>query len=378
MMKFTISSSLLSQNLQAVARVISNKNTLPILDYFLFEINDNSLRVTASDLETTLQCTLSIDNQGENGSIAVPAKRLSDSIKEFSEQPLVFEVDTQSWDITIVWQSGRLVVPGSSAMGYPEIGAFKSDEVTRLTLAASVLNEGVGNTIFATTDDPLRPVMAGINVAFSSENVTFVATDGHRLVRLQNNSVTVGDPASFILPHKPAQLLRSVLPKDGSVAVELAFDAKNIEFVLPNHRLICRRIEGVYPNYNAVIPTSNDKRITVDRLLLLGAIKRVSVCSNQASELIQFTITMSNIKLLAQDVDFATSAVDNIACQYMGEELNIGFKSSFLQDLLSIMTTQEVVIELADPTRPGLFMPFVEEQGDQSLLMLLMPMTINM
>ncbi len=376
-MKFSISSSHLAQNLQAVGRVISSKNTLPILDYFLFEVKGNTLKVTASDLETTLQTTLTIENLASDGAMAIPAKRITDSIKEFSEQPLTFEVNTDDWEVTMIWQSGRLAIPGSSPLGYPEPAEFAGEGVTRMNVTTGILSEGISSTIFAATDDPLRPVMTGVNVSVDETCVTFVATDGHRLVRQQNTTINSSEASSFILPQKPAQLLRAILPKDEAIEVELAYDSKNIEFVLPKHRLICRRIEGNYPNYNAVIPKSNDKSITVDRLDLLAAIKRVSVCSNQASELIQFLITQDNIKLSASDVDFATSAEDNIKCQYSGEQIHIGFKSSFLQDLLSVISTSEVLIELADAARPGLFKPVDQEEGDSSLLMLLMPMTIN-
>lgn len=376
-MKFTISSSLLSQNLQAISRVISSKNTLPILDYFLFQIEGNSLKVTASDLETTLQTTLAIENIDSDGAVAVPAKRIADSIKEFSEQPLTLEVNTENWELTIIWRSGKLTIPGASSMGYPEIPELDTDQTTIVTLTAEVVSDGITNTIFATADDPLRPVMNGINISLNASEITFVATDAHRLVRLQNKTIVNNADASFILPQKPAHLLRGILPKDGTTPVELSFDSKNVIFTLPKHRLVCRLIEGNYPNYNAVIPKANDKKITIDRLELLTAIKRVSVCSNQASGLIQFSITPDNLKLSAQDVDFATSAEDNIACQYTGEKLDIGFKSAFLQDLLSIIETPEVLIELADPTRPGLFLPVDQVPNDQSILMLLMPMTIN-
>lgn len=376
-MKFTISSSLLSQNLQAISRVISSKNTLPILDYFLFEIEDNTLKVTASDLETTLQTTLTVENLDTNGAVAIPAKRITDSIKEFSEQPLTIEVNKASWEVTIVWRSGKLSIPGISSMGYPEVIELDEKLSVNVTMPTELINQGITNTIFATADDPLRPVMNGINIALSANEITFVATDAHRLVRLQDTSITVDAPASFILPQKPAHLLRGILPKDATTPVELSFDNKNVIFTLPHNRLVCRLIEGNYPNYKAVIPTNNDKKITIDRQELLTAIKRVSVCSNQASGLIQFTINENTLTLTAQDVDFATSAEDNLACQYSGETIEIGFKSSFLQDLLSIIVTPEVMIELADSTRPGLFLPVEENSTKQSLLMLLMPMTIN-
>lgn len=376
-MKFTISSNLLSSHLGSIGKVISNKNTLPILDYFLFELEGNQLKITASDLETTLIATVDVDNQGKDGAVAIPARRITDSIKEFSEQPLTISVNQDNWEVIISWKSGRVSIPGITGMGYPEQQTINSDSATTVIVPAALLSDGIVSTIFATAADQLRPVMNGINIAFTSTEVTFVATDAHRLVRFQNRSIQTQEPASFILPEKPANLLKNILPKDGEQPIEISFDNKNVIFILPKHRLVCRLIEGNYPNYNAVIPKNNPNKVTIDRLELLTAIKRVSVCSNQASGLIRFVLTNSNLNLTAQDLDYSTSAEDNISCQYDADDIEIGFKAAFLLDLLSNIHTQEVVIELADATRPGLFTPADEQDENRSLLMLLMPMMIN-
>lgn len=375
-MKFSISSSLLSSNLQTIGKVISSKNTLPILDYFLFELCENQLRITASDTETTLVSNLEVDNQGEDGSFAVPARRITDSIKEFSEQPLTISVDAESWEITISWKSGKLAIPGVTGLGYPELTTL-SDEHTSLEIKSEILTDGINSTIFATADDQLRPVMNGINVSLTPTEITFVATDAHRLVCTQDRTVTVEQNASFILPQKPANLLKGILPKDGDTMIGVAFDNKNVVFTLPKHRLVCRLIEGNYPNYNAVIPKNNQNILTIDRAELMTAIKRVSVCANQASGLLKLHLTENNLNLTAQDIDYATSAEDNITCQYDGTHLEIGFKAPFLLDILSNLHSQEVEIKLADATRPGLFLPIDTLSSEQSLLMLLMPMMIN-
>lgn len=375
-MKFSISSSLLSSNLQTIGKVISSKNTLPILDYFLFELCENQLRITASDTETTLVSNLEVDNQGEDGSFAVPARRITDSIKEFSEQPLTISVDAESWEITISWKSGKLAIPGVTGLGYPELTTL-SDEQTSLEIKSEILADGITSTIFATADDQLRPVMNGINVSLTPTEITFVATDAHRLVCTQDRTVTVEQNASFILPQKPANLLKGILPKDGDTMIGVAFDNKNVVFTLPKHRLVCRLIEGNYPNYNAVIPKNNQNILTIDRAELMTAIKRVSVCANQASGLLKLHLTENNLNLTAQDIDYATSAEDNITCQYDGTHLEIGFKAPFLLDILSNLHSQEVEIKLADATRPGLFLPIDTLSSEQSLLMLLMPMMIN-
>jgi len=376
-MKFTISSSVLSSNLQSIGKVISNKNTLPILDYFLFEMSDDKLNITASDLETTLYTTLDIDNLDEPGSVAIPARRITDSIKEFSEQPLTIEVDKESWEVTISWKTGKLSIPGITGLGYPEQQALDAAGTTSVSLTSGLLNEGITRTIFATADDQLRPVMNGISIGFSPDEITFVATDAHRLVRFIDNSIKSENTASFILPSKPAMLLKNILPRDAEEKVEVSFDSKNVIFTLPRHRLICRLIEGNYPNYNAVIPKDNPNKLVIDRNELMGSIKRVAVCANQASGLIKFNIADGNLNITAQDLDYSASAEDNLACDYAADAIEIGFKSPFLLDILSNINSQEVVIELADATRPGIFLPVDKNEESQSLLMLLMPMMIN-
>lgn len=375
-MKFTISSSALSSNLQAIGKVISSKNTLPILDYFLFQLESNSLKITASDLETTLITTLEVENHNGDGSVAIPARRITDSIKEFSEQPLVIDVDSSSWEVQISWKSGKLTIPGITGLGYPE-QATLSQESTSIEIPAEILSDGIANTIFATADDQLRPVMNGINIALSPSGITFVATDAHRLVRMQNSTITVDENASFILPQKPAMLLKNILPKDGQTIIGVEFDSKNVVFTMPKHRLICRLIEGNYPNYNAVIPTNNTNRLIIDRTELMASIRRVSVCANQASSLIRLLINDNNINITAQDLDYSTAAEDNLPCQYDGYSIEIGFKAPFLLDILTNLHTQEVEIQLADATRPGLIVPVDSPQENQTLLMLLMPMMAN-
>lgn len=377
-MKFIVSSSALAQTLQAIGKVISNKSPLPILDYFLFNLSGDQLHITASDIETTLVATLTVENvEQENGLVAVPARRIQDSLKEFAEQPLTVDIDSASWDITISWRSGKLSLAGITGCGYPEQQTLSQESLNSATLTTGILSQGISSTIFATADNSLRPVMNGINVAISTQDITFVATDAHRLVRVINSNVKGAENSSFILPAKPAHLLRSVLPKDESVIVSIEFDDKNVVFTLPNYKMICRQIEGKYPDYNSAIPLNNNNKLTIDRLELLASLRRVSVCSSQASGLIRLSLTSQGIAITAQDLSFNTSAEDNIACQYVGEDMEIGFKAQFLIDILSNLSTAEVFIELSDPTRPGLFCPVDSDEESVSLLMLLMPMMIN-
>ena len=373
-MKFSVSSSALLSLLATTGKVISNKNTLPILDYFLMELKGDELRVTTSDLETTLVGSIRVDGVESEGTIAAPAKLMLDSLKEFAEMPLTIEVNDQNWEIRLSWKSGSLSIPGASAVSYPAIPALSAD-CKELTLDVDVLVNGINKTIFATADDELRPVMNGVYVNIEPQAITFVATDAHKLVKYAASAET-GTTASFILPKKPANLLRGVLGKEDA-DIRMEFDDKNVVFHLKNHTLVCRLIEGNYPNYNAVIPANNPNKVLVDRTELLNGIRRVAVCSNQATNLIKFEIEPNTINLTAQDLDFSVSAQESLTCDYEGEAIEIGFRSTFLVEILSNIETQNVSVELADSTRAGVFKPVYDEAPDTETLMLLMPMMIN-
>lgn len=373
-MKFVVSSSALLNLLSTTGKVISNKNTLPILDYFLFDLRDGVLKITASDLETTLVGTLKVESVEKEGLIAAPAKLMLDSLKEFSEQPLTIEADETTWEILVSWKTGKLTIPGTSGMSYPnlpELGEGKKE----LSVDVNSLLMGINKTIFATADDELRPVMNGVFVSIAPTAITFVATDAHKLVKYISD-VESSVEASFILPKKPANLLKSVLLKeDNDIKVE--FDDKNVLFVLKSHTLICRLIEGNYPNYSAVIPANNPNKVFVNRMELLNGIKRVAVCSNQSTNLVKLDIKSGTIDLTAQDLDFSVSAQESLTCDYAGDNITIGFKSTFLVEILANIETSSVLVELADSTRAGVFKPVYDEQPSNDTLMLLMPMMIN-
>ncbi len=373
-MKFTISSSALLSTLSTTGKVVSNKNTLPILDYFLFDLKDGILKVTASDLETTLITTVAVDGVEREGTIAAPVKLMLDSLKEFSEQPLTIEADENTWEITVSWKSGSLKIPGTSGLGYPALPELGEDK-SEVEMDVDMMIGGINKTIFATADDHLRPIMNGIYVNIAEGEVTFVATDAHKLVKY-NAQAEVAAASSFILPKKPSNLLRSILLKEED-AVKVSFDKKNVVFNLSGSTLVCRLIEGVYPNYNAVIPAANPNKVIVDRVELLNAIKRVAVCSNQATNLVEFNIDANTINLATKDLDFSYSAQETVMCAYEGSAITIGFKSTFLVDILSNIETPSVVIELADSTRAGVFKPLYDEPQSANTLMLLMPMMIN-
>ena len=374
-MKFTVSSSALLSLLATTGKVISNKNTLPILDYFLMELKGDELTVTTSDLETTIIGHLKVESVEQEGVIAAPAKLMLDSLKEFPEMPLEFEVNDATWEIKVKWTSGSLSIPGASAVSYPAMPAIGAEHKDIL-LDVDMLIAGINKTIFATADDELRPVMNGVYFNFEQGKLTFVATDAHKLVRSMVECPDVDFNASFILPKKPANLLKGVLLKEEE-PIRVMFDAKNVTFELKNHKLVCRLIEGNYPNYNAVIPSANPNKVLVDRVELLNGIKRVAVCSNPTTNLIRMDISGSNISLAAQDIDFSVSANENISCSYDGNPVTIGFKSTFLVEILNNIDTPTVMIELADSTRAGVFKPVYDDKHAGEVLMLLMPMMIN-
>jgi DNA polymerase-3 subunit beta len=376
-MNFIVSSSELLNRLQTISKVISSKNTLPILDNFLFQLKDNELKITACDLETTFVTTLRIENVISEGEIAIPAKLLTDSLREFSDQPLTFQVDDSTLLIEIRWNSGKSNIPGVNVEEFPSFPAMNEENKSTIEISADALHESINRTLFATADDQLRPVMNGIYFDLNGEEnyLTFVASDAHKLVRYIRNDVKIEKSASFILPKKPASLLRSILTKEEST-VKIEFDDKNVLFTINNYMLVCRLIEGSYPSYNSVIPKSNPNKITIDRVELLNSIRRVATFSSPASNLIKLKITGNELISYAQDLDFSISGDDRVTCQYDGADMEIGFKSTFLIEILANINSQNVSIELADSNRAALFLPFDKTEKDD-LLMLLMPMMIG-
>ncbi|MCX6262466.1 MAG: DNA polymerase III subunit beta [Bacteroidia bacterium] len=375
-MKFVVSSTELLGHLQAISRVISSKNTLPILDNFLFNLSGNDLEITASDLESTLITRMKLENASGDGIIALPARILLDTLKEFSVQPLAFDINLDTLAVVITSENGKFNVVGQNGIDFPALPSIRKEKKFSFVINADVMLAGINKTLFATADDELRPVMGGIFIEASTDKITFVASDAHKLVRYQRTDSHADDNASFILPKKPASLLRNILPKEeGPVTVE--FDDKNAFFNLNDYKVVCRLVEGNYTNYNSVIPKNNPRKVTIDRVEFYNTLKRVSVFSNQASNLVKLQLKGNQAMVSAQDIDFSISAYEKIKCQYEGDDMEIGFKSVFLLEILSNISTQDVMIELADPTRAGLFLPGESENESEDLLMLLMPMMIN-
>lgn len=375
-MKFVVSSTELLSHLQAVNKVISAKNTLPILDNFLFRLEDHKLEITASDLESTLITRMNLENASESGSIAIPARIMTETLKEFPEQPLTFEINLNTLSIVINSENGKFTIVGQSGGDFPQLPSVKADKSASIEMEPAMLLSGISKTLFATADDELRPVMNGIFIELTSDDLTFVASDAHKLVRYKRTDTKPDVNSSFILPKKPASLLKNVLPKEENM-VKVEFDDKNAFFNMTDYQLVSRLVEGNYPSYNSVIPTDNPNKLTIDRSEFLNTLRRVSVFSNQASNLVKLQLTGNQITVSAQDIDFSISAYERLNCQYEGEDLEIGFKSTFLIEILSNISTSDILIELSDPTRAGILLPGEKDNEDEDLLMLLMPMMIN-
>jgi DNA polymerase-3 subunit beta len=375
-MKFVVSSTELLSHLASISKVINSKNTLPILDNYLFLLEDNRLTVTASDLESTLITSLELENTSGTGLIAVPAKIMNETLKEFPEQPLTFQMDPETFAIDIFSQNGKFSIVGQNGDDFPQQPILNEEIASSINVNHSVLLSGINKTLFATADDELRPVMNGIFIELSEDDMKFVASDAHKLVRYKRFDAKAEKAASFILPKKPAALLKSLLPKE-DFDVKLEFDDKNAFFTLSNYKLICRLVEGNYPSYNSVIPQNNPNKLIIDRVEFYNTVRRVSVFSNQASNLVRLKLTENQLVVSAQDIDFSISAVERLNCQYDGDDMEIGFKSTFLQEILSNLSATDVKVELSDPTRAGLLLPAENEHEEENVLMLLMPMMIN-
>ena len=374
-MKFIVSSSTFLARLQVVSRAIGGKSAQPILDNILLEVKNGVLLATASDKETTIEAQVELESLIEPGRITIPAKMLLDILKEFPEQPLTFEIDTNTSEVKIISSKGEFAVPGENAEDYP-IQTGLNEEARRLTTRCGIVSDGISKTLYATANDDLRPVMNCILIEMSPENFTFVASDAHKLVRYKRfDARTEEDTYSLILPKKPSNLLKNSLPKEDTTLV-LEFTDKVARFTFGSYKMTCTLVEGRFPNYNSVIPQSSSKKVIVGRKEFYDSLRRVSVVANQASNMVRMDLLPGTINISAQDVDYAMSGHEGIDCQYDGDEMAIGFKSAFLQEILNNLTAEYVVIELSDPGRPGLFLPYEKEDDDEDLLMLLMPLMV--
>ena len=375
-MRFTVSSTALGSRLLALSKVINSKNSLPILGDFLFEVIDGRLNLTASDSEVVMKTSMELNDSDSNGRFCVGNHDLLEAVKGISEQPIIFEVNQGQGDniARINYQNGMFSLPVESADEFPQAQQV-GEGANTITMSTQLLNDNINRSFFATAQDELRPVMNGIYFDLTPECLAVVASDGHKLVRNKVFTVKSDQPAAFILPKKPASLLKNVLGKNGGDVV-IRFDERNAEINYEDGQIICRLIEGRYPNYNSVIPQSNPNQLTVDRMGLLSALRRVQPFSNDSSNLIRFHVENGTLQLEAEDYDFSKTATERLVCDYNGMPMSIGFKGSSFIDILNNFECDQVIIQLADPSRAGLVLP-AEQPENQDVLMLMMPMLIN-
>lgn len=373
-MRFTVSSTALSSKLNALAKVINSKNSQPILADFLFDVQDNSLHLTASDSEIVIHTQMALTESDTNGRFAINSHDLLEAIKGFSEQPITFDINLQDNIAKISYQNGLFSLPVDNADEYPQFQSVAAG-ANPITLPSSIMADTINRSIFAAAQDELRPVMNGLYFDLTPDHLAIVASDGHKLVRNKVFAIHSDQPAAFILPKKPATLLKNLIQKDGG-DVEIRFNDSNAEVNYGDGTLSCRLIEGRYPNYNSVIPQNNTNILSVDRLTLLAALRRVQPFANGSSNLIRLHVEGNTLQLDAEDFDFSKTATERMSCDYNGLPISIGFKGSTFIEVLSNFDCQEVIIQLADPSRAGLILPSEQPEG-QEVLMLMMPMLIS-
>lgn len=373
-MRFTLSSTALNSRLQALCKVINAKNSLSILESFLFQVSNGQILITASDGENTMRSNLVLDESDTEGTFAIPSHTILDAVKELPEQPLTFEVNLDTFEVSVIYQNGQYQFTALSGDEYPHERPV-TDDVHVITLDASVLCDNINQTLFATDNSEIRPVMNGIYFDLTPESLSIVASDGHKLVRCRNYNIKSDEPSSFILPKKPAALLRSVLDK-ASGDVVIKYNANTAEFHFTDGQLTCQLIEGVFPNYNAAIPEDNPNELIIDRKTLLGAIRRVLPFASMSSQLIRFRLETGSLELSSEDLDFATRAKERLICEYNGSPLQIGFRGDFFTEILNTIDTDNVNVLLGDPSRAGIIVP-VEQKENEDVLMLIMPLLLN-
>ncbi|MEM6516238.1 MAG: DNA polymerase III subunit beta [Bacteroidota bacterium] len=371
-MKFIVSSTYLLKQLQVLGGVINNSNTLPILDNFLFELNGSSLTVSASDLETTMSASLEVESD-EDGSIALPARLLLDTLKTFPEQPLTFVVEDNN-TVEISSNHGKYALAYADGNEFPK--SVELEDPSKTTISGDILATAISKTIFAAGNDDLRPVMSGVFFQFSTESLTFVATDAHKLVKYTREDVKADQVAEFIMPKKPLNLLKGILAaSDEEVTIE--YNDSNAKFTFENSVLVCRLIDGKYPNYEAVIPKENPNKLTIDRTQFLNSVRRVSIFSNKTTHQIRLKIAGAELNISAEDIDYSNKAEERLNCDYQGDDMQIGFNSRFLTEMLNNLNADDVQLEMSLPNRAGILTPVDGLDEGEKVTMLVMPVMLN-
>ena len=373
-MNFIVSSSYLLKNLNSISGVITSNPVVPILENVLFEIEGGNLLITASDLQTSVMVELQVESK-EDGSVAIPAKILIETLKNLPEQPVTFSIDDQNYNIEINSDNGRYKLAGENSADFPKVPGVNDGYSSDIN--SEILNSAISNTIFSTSTDELRPAMTGVFFKLSSTGCTFVSTDGHRLVKYIRTDIK-GDEVDhdMILPRKSLNLLKSILPTDKSSDIKLDFNASNAYFSFENIKMVCRLIDERYPDYDNVIPSDNSNTVTIIKSELLGSLKRISIYANKTTNQVRFKITGSEILISAEDLDFSNEANERISCEHDGDDIEIGFNAKFLIEMLSNIESEKVILKLSEPNRAGLLIP--EDINDnEDITMLVMPVMLN-
>ncbi len=371
-MKFIVSSSYLLKQLQVLGGIINTNNTLPILDNFLFNLDGNSLTVSASDLETTISSKLEVESN-EKGMVCIPARLLLETLKTFAEQPLTFTVEDNN-TIEISSNHGKYALAYASGEEFPH--AVELKEPSSTVLQGDVLATAISKTIFATGTDELRPVMGGVFFQFSTENLVFVATDAHKLVKYTRNDMSASQTAEFIMPKKPLNLLKTLVAgSEEDVVIE--YNETNAKFIFENTEMVCRLIDGKYPNYEAVIPQENPNKLVIDRNQFLNSVRRVAIFSSKTTHQIRLRIAGAELNISAEDIDYSNKAEERLTCDYQGDDMQIGFNSRFLTEMLANLTCDEVSLEMSLPNRAGILTPVDGLDEGENVIMLVMPVMLN-
>ena len=373
-MNFTVSSSTLNNRLQILSKVLNPKNSLPILECFLFEVNDKTLTLTASDGENVAKAQILLEDADSDGSFAVRSSDMLDTLKELPEQPITFKVNLPGNNIDVRYQNGEYHIVGEDANVYPQTPILDEDN-SQFVIDANVLVNAVSRSIFAIANEEIHPAMNGICFDLTPDYLAIVSCDGHKLVRSREHNIKSEEPSTFILPRKPASVIKTILDK-GSGDVIINFTKQAAQFIFDNGSLYCRLIEGKFPNYDAVVAQNNPNVMTIDRKSMLSSIRRVMPFAGESSELVRLHLENGNLEISSEDPDFAKSAKENLYCEYNGNPMSIGFRGTGLTDVLSNLECETVQFDLADPSRPGLIHP-TEANGNEDVLMMLMPMLLS-
>ena len=372
-MKFIVSTQLLLKSLQQISGVIGSNNVLPILEDFLFDINNNTIKIIASDIETSMSTQITVQSE-ESGKIAIPAKLLLETLKTLPEQPLMFTIsEDDSYGIEITSSNGKYKLTGENAEDFPKIP--QSAETTQIVMPAKVLLRALHHTIFAVSNDEMRPAMTGVYVQLDQNGTTFVATDAQKLVRYKRKDITNNTSANFIVPKKAIGLLKSALPDDDTL-VTISYNNSNAYFKFNEVNLICRLIDAKYPDYNAVIPLDNPNFLTINRVEFQNSLKRTSIFSNKTTYQVVLSMAGSELKISAKDIDFSNEAQETLICNYNGSDLTIGFNSKYIIEMLGVLGSEEINGEFSTPSRAGVLIPN-DMETNEDILMLIMPIMLN-